>query len=143
MKRSCKDVEKLTEAEWKALDFGAMDEDEFVELVLKRVKSAPPALTDAQVKSIEEQAQIDGVTRRIALAILMRPDLSLVNSIESDREAAVAFADCLARMDGYISRMKILAEMANSVKTKMMVALATRHDMREVIAEGKRSAFSS
>jgi hypothetical protein len=58
---------------WDKLDWGALSEDEFAELMLKRMTAEPAAFTDSHLETIEKRAQADAVTRRAALLFLAKP----------------------------------------------------------------------
>lgn len=121
--------------DWDAIDWDALDEGEFAELITRRLREAPPALTQQQLDDIEKDAQAAGVTRRAVLASLTQPGAKLIDAVVDDHDTARAFADLHARIREYLDQMTLLTDLVQSARMRLMVALAQRDDMQELLDE--------
>lgn len=124
-------------AEHKAIDWNAMGPQQFANSIFAEVKGAGPSISEVQLKEIDQWASRDreGSTRRAALMVLTRPGSWLIDTVERDREAAVAFADVRRAVDGYVDGLKELTRLLESSSARIMVALCGREDAESVIAE--------
>ena len=79
-----------------------------------------------------------GLTRRMALHSLCRAGADLIDGIEKDQEIALAMAELSSNLTDYINRLKSLTEIMESAQARLLVSLAQRADMTEILgaAEG-------
>ena len=79
------------------------------------------AITEQQVKEIEEVAHRFGINRRLALVVLARSKGQLVEpSPKDDKTAQVPF-DMFEAVDAYIDHLKGMTEMAKTAKARLVV----------------------
>jgi hypothetical protein len=121
--------------DWDKIDWDALDDDEFAELIIRKVENEPPVISDDDVEAIEKQAQLDGVTRRAAMLVLTKPGKWLIDTIDTDRGFALAHAQVHASIDDYLKRQAPLLHLMERAKARISVALAWREDMDEILRE--------
>lgn len=121
--------------DWDKVEWDKLDEETLAELMLQRITEDPAVFTDEQIDAIEKRAQADGITRRAMLAFLSKPGKWALETIAQDREAAVAFADLQAQILDYLDRDKSMREFFAAANVRILIALAQREDMDEIIAE--------
>jgi hypothetical protein len=107
--------------------------------ILRKVRKAPAVFSKNEMESLESKirADADGVTRRVALAVLTQSGAKILDSIAGDREAAVGFAECSQNLTDYISRLRQLIEVMEAAQVRLLVGLARREDMHAVLHEAK------
>lgn len=124
-------------------EWGAMDPEEFAEKMVEEIAAQPATLTHSQVDAIEQRAQADGVIRRCVLAMLTKPGKHTLESALNDREAAVAYAGLQADIRDYLEhRHDELKELFEAVDARILIALAQREDMEEILKEVNREDLS-
>jgi hypothetical protein len=102
-------------------------EDQFAD----EFKAQPAQLTTEQVYEMES-AFVDnglGTVRRAALATLSRSGQQLMDSMLSDRDAALSFARSYDQIADYTRRLRSFADMMESASVRIAVALCAREDM--------------
>lgn len=109
------------------------------------LKAQPPQLTKSQSQNIDRTYLEDanGWARRMALATLTMGGGEIIERIETDREAAVLFAQTQLHIDDYVRRLDQLREILHAADMRLMVALCARDDMESVIAEAKAMVEAS
>lgn len=117
-------------------DYEKMDDDQFGDLMLARVRSAPALLNQAQVYAIESAIQGD-VNRRAAFAIASLTGEDLIEKVSADREFAVTVGDIFHRLDDVKSRYKQLLDLFETLHARLAIAVAVREDMTEILAESR------
>lgn len=117
-------------------DFDKMDPDQFGEIMLARLRAAPALLDESQVYAIESKIKGD-VTRRAAFAIASVPGADLLEKISTDREFAVAVGDVFNSLGEVKARYQQLLELFESIHARLMIAVAVRDDMEEILAESR------
>jgi hypothetical protein len=117
-------------------DFEKMDDDEFGELMVARLRAAPALLDEAQVYAIESKIQGD-VNRRAAFAIASLAGEDLIEKINADREFAVAVGGVFLDLDAMKARYQQLLELFETLHARLAIAVAVREDMEEILAESR------
>ena len=109
------------------------------EKALRRMRKAPPVFTQEEMYKLEAKIKEDGdgVTRRIALAVLAEPGAKFLEDIAGKRDYAVAIANTSECLVGYVGRLRQLTELMEATQLRMVIALANRTDMDSVIREAK------
>jgi hypothetical protein len=100
-------------------------------------REAPAVLTQDKMFSLEKAIEADreGVCRRPALTVLTKPGKHLLDEIGNDAELAAAeSAQILQALGPYTERLQSLLDMRLKSEAWLMVALATREDMNELLA---------
>ncbi|HEX7021338.1 MAG TPA: hypothetical protein VF171_00675 [Trueperaceae bacterium] len=84
-----------------------------------------PALEQGQVGEMERHAQLKahGINRRIALALLTRSKAQLAESLDSDPEAFVTFAEQRENLEGYISHLRAVLEFMECAAARLDMVL--------------------
>lgn len=100
----------------KALEVGHLDFD--------------AALTIDQVGEMERAYRADrnGITRRVALAILTRSRGQLVAGLIGDDGACEAFTNELESLHGYIEQLDAIRETMDTARARLIVALQSVAD---------------
>ena len=126
----------IPQAELQTPDLNSMDEDQFGELMLARLRAAPALLDESQMYAIENKIQGD-VTRRAAFAIASVAGADLLEKISTDREFAVAVGDVFNSLGEVKARYQQLLELFETIHVRLTVAVAVREDMEEILAESR------
>lgn len=126
----------IPQAEPQNPDLDSMDEDQFGELMLARLRAAPALLDESQVYAIESKIQGD-VTRRAAFAIASVTGADLIEKISADREFAVAVGDVFNSLDEVKARYQGLLDLFETLQARLAIAVAVREDMEEILAESR------
>lgn len=126
----------IPQAEPQTPDFDSMDEDQFGELMLARVRAAPALLDESQVYAIESKINGD-VTRRAAFALAAIAGGDLIEKISADREFAVVVGDVFNSLGEVKARYQQLLDLFESIHARLAVAVAVREDMTEILAESR------
>ncbi len=109
--------------------------------ILRDYKGPPPLMTKGTMFELDAAISADnfGVSRRTAFMFLTEPCSELIKRIRNDRESAVAAASMLDGFTRYRDCLGDLQSWMDEAQKRIGVALATREDMGEVLAEGKAS----
>lgn len=126
----------IPQAEPQTPDFDSMDEDQFGELMLERLRAAPALLDESQMYAIESKIKGD-VTRRAAFAIASLAGADLLEKVSTDREFAVAVGTVFNSLGEVIGRYQQLSELLESIHARLAVAVAVREDMEEILADSR------
>lgn len=126
----------IPQAEPQTPDFDSMDEDQFGELMLERIRAAPALLDESQVYAIESKIQGD-VTRRAAFAIASVAGADLLEKISTDRDFAVAVGGVFNSLGEVKARYQQLLELFEAIHARLAIAVAVREDMEEILAESR------
>jgi len=121
--------------EWGAPEWGQMSSEDFAESILVKLETEEAALTCEEMDIIEQFWRDDMRNRRCALVFLTKPFSEIREQIESDRGFAVCAAaamDCIEP-----DRYQTIANLLRDVQRRLMVAVACREDMEEVLEEAK------
>jgi hypothetical protein len=104
-----------------------------------KLRRSGPAITEAELDQIEltEQDPKNHMWRRAALAFLLMPCEQLFSKIDSDREAAVVFAESAQGIRDYTSSLRELARILEIASTRIELGLCKRDDYYDVLAEAK------
>jgi hypothetical protein len=78
----------------------------------------------------------DEPTRRMALAMLTETGVKTLESVR-DRKFAMAYADMLRTLGDYDKRLGQLKELMSTARARLLVALATREDMDEILVQAE------
>lgn len=113
-----------------------MDEDQFGELMLARLRAAPALLDESQVYAIESKIQGD-VTRRAAFAIASVAGDDLLEKISTDREFAGAVGSVFNSLDDVKARYQELLDLFETLQARLAIAVAVREDMEDILAESR------
>lgn len=124
----------IPQAEPQPPDFDSMDEDQFGELMLERLRAAPALLDESQMYAIESKIKGD-VTRRAAFAVASLAGADLLEKVSIDREFAVAVGAVFNSLGEAIGRYQQLSELLESIHARLAIAVAVREDMEEILAE--------
>lgn len=94
------------------------------------------ALTKDQVGEMERgyKADHNGITRRIALALLTRSKGQLVESLRGDDSTIDTFVNELENLHGYIAQLDAIRETMDAARARITIAL------QAVAGEGKATA---
>ena len=99
-----------------------------------------PFLTDDVLGEIEQDMgsnQPWGPWRRVGLAFLTRSGEQLIESVESDRDSAVAMAAAVNGTKDYAERLRELAKLMDTASTRLRMALCSRDDMEEIFQDAE------
>ncbi len=110
---------------------------EAVELYDRLQAEREPILGDGEAEAIEKFLRRNGIWRRMALAFLSRTWNETADPVRTERESALAFAAVFHALEETAGNYKRIAELMESAKARLMVALATREDMAQILAEAK------
>lgn len=111
------------------------------EKIFYQLKAAAPLITEDVLQDIEQSflSVEDRVTRRAALLVLLRPGSELIDKIERDREAAVAFAELMEGVGNYAKHLRQVTGLLHAAEGRLLIALCVREDMQSVVAEAQAS----
>jgi hypothetical protein len=117
-----------------------LSEEVFADKMLRNIRKSPALMTHEQMYEYEKGVQTDsGIARRGALAVLTQPGAKLIDGIYQDRETAVAMAAMYELISVYHKDLEGLTKLVDVALARLIVALANRTDMNEILAEGRRS----
>lgn len=107
--------------------------------MVRDLRKSPALVSVEQMEELESAITADGpgVTRRCAVSLLTRRGEELPNKVADDREFAVGCASLHHCLDGYVGSVKNLLELLKLVQARLIVALATREDLSELLVEGR------
>ncbi len=103
-------------------------------------ESIKPFLTDDVLGEIEQDMgsnQPWGPWRRVGLAFLTRSGKQLIESVEGDRDGAVAMAAAVNGTGDYAERLRELAKLMDTASTRLRMALCWRDDMEEIFQDAE------
>lgn len=126
----------IPQAEPQNPDLDTMDEDQFGDLMLARLRASPALLDKSQVYAIENNIQSDR-WRRAAFAVASATGADLIEKISADREFAVAVGDVFNSLDEVKARYQGLLDLFETLQARIAIAVAVREDMEEVLAESR------
>ncbi|MGH8227763.1 MAG: hypothetical protein ACREU3_07670 [Steroidobacteraceae bacterium] len=109
-------------------------------IVLGRLRRAKPVMSKEQMERIEAgimQGQ-DGVSRRIALAVLTAPGARLLNQIKRDRDTAMATAWAECCIEEAIPRVEYVLGWMKEAQARLLFTLAVRADMTELMEQARK-----
>jgi len=131
---------KWTPEEWAQIEANTMNDDVFADRLFQILEASPPILTREEVDIVEDGLiKGSGQMRRAALVMMTFSGADLCTKIEQDREFAVMAASVKVGMDGLGEKYHSLGDLLKKLETNLMLALCSREDMQEVIAEGEAS----
>ncbi|MDR0776764.1 MAG: hypothetical protein LBE81_09030 [Azonexus sp.] len=116
----------------------SMTNDE-IDALFAKMEAQGPLLTMENMDEIEAAWHSQRRGRRAALALLTKPWAQLCQQVIEDRDFAVTVAQVKMVADE-AEMYKGLAELMKTASTWALMALASRDDMVEVIAEAKAAA---
>jgi len=129
-----------TPEELAQIEANTMDKDVFANRLYKMLELSPPILTNQEVDIVEDELiKRNGVMRRAALIFMTFSGADLCKKIEQDREFAVMAASVRVGTSGLGNKYRDLGTLINKMGVNLMVALCSREDMEEVLAEGEAS----
>jgi hypothetical protein len=98
-----------------------------------------PALKGSDVEKIESAAMNpkNHMWRRAALGILAMPPGELFRKIETDREAAVLFAEAAQGIREYLAVERELLRVVDSAQIRVEIGLCKRDDYEEIFVDAK------
>lgn len=112
--------------------------EQFGEEMTAKVKAAPAWFTHEQMMKAEREFQANGVTRRLALSLLTKSGQELIDAVSTDRGLAVAMAEWSAQNTQYLAGLEAERKAVGHAQARVMVALAHRLDLDEVLSEARR-----
>lgn len=100
------------------------------------MEAAPAFLSHEQVYELEDEIRGDQI-RRAALALSSLTGADMLKKIESDRDFAVLASGISDEMPALQEKYRGLADILKGLQGRVLIALASREDMQQVIEEGK------
>jgi hypothetical protein len=97
-----------------------------------------PHIAEDEPGKIEDFIQGSTPTRRIALAYLARPWREIAENIRNDRDTAVTLAVAYEGIKEVAENYAIIAAMMKAAEVRLMISLAAREDMTEILTEAKK-----
>lgn len=112
-------------------------DDKFADQVIRGLRRAPVSLTKKQLFEIDRAFthQPQGVGRRIGLGVYTLSGKRLLKLIETDRQAAVAFAEAATCIEGSAEAHRTMGEELKGAAARIRVGLCVREDMDAVLKE--------
>jgi len=107
----------------------------------RRFRTQPPQMTKEQMAAIDEDCRgpAQGVDRRIMLASLTRTGAELIAAAIEDDESGETVAQMIVRIQSYERRLRQLADWAQTAHIRLMMALAGREDMQQLLKSADAS----
>lgn len=102
-------------------------------LMAEREPAIPVELLDVIERDINGTG-VHAVNRRAAMAYLATPFKKTADAIRTDRETALALAAVYFAIQGSLKSYKSLVGFMCAAEARLMVALAQREDMQEILA---------
>ncbi|MEW8548577.1 MAG: hypothetical protein AB2693_34175 [Candidatus Thiodiazotropha sp.] len=109
--------------------------------LLAKLKAEGPVFTIDDLGRFEDRLHKNAATRRAALAVLTKPFSEIQEMIENNRDFAVATADILTCTDPEL--YQATHDLLENARTRMVLLLACREDMEEIIEEAEREEAQS
>jgi len=125
-----------TDEEMRLIEADKMDEDQFADRLYEQVEASPALINMEQVDTIEKIIRTD-MFRRAALLFATSSGAEICDKILNDRDFALAAADVFQGLDGAETRYRQLADLLAAIHARLLVALAGREDMQEILDEAK------
>jgi len=105
--------------------------------LIRAARKAPALIKREDVERFERRAQQRDIGRRLMWVILSMSGKDLIEQVRTDRVYAVNMAVVADGMQRYRESNAQLNSFVDSAEARLMVALAYRKDMDEVIAEAR------
>ena len=102
--------------------------------LMAEVDAALPRNLSGQIERQFHGAGAHAVNRRVALAILAMPFKEMEGKIRDDRDAAIAFADTVWRVNDSAQTHRDVAELMEKAALRTQLALCGREDMQEILS---------
>jgi len=138
---SAKISPEWTPAELVQIADNTMDSDLFCDRIFEQLEAAPALLSKDQIYDFEDRIQKDQM-RRAAFAIATIGGKELCERIAKEREFAVLVGGLYSELESVAERYQQLTNIFSALHGRLMIALCSREDMKEVIAEGELSLFN-
>lgn len=126
----------LPQEELEQMGSNCIDEGEFADKLVETTKVSPALWSKNQMYEIEKLIQQDQM-RRVTFSFGCLTGKELLEKIESDREYAVIAAGLSNKLPEIIGKYKSLVESFEIIHSRLIVGLAVREDMLDVIEAGK------
>lgn len=129
-----------TPEEMEQIEANTIDHDIFCDRLFEQLEAAPPFFDKEEMYKLEESIQRDQM-RRASFAIASLSGKELCEKVVEDREFAVIAGGVLSELGAIKERYQQLTNIFSGLEGRLMIALCSREDMNEVIAEGKATLF--
>lgn len=116
----------------------AQTEESIIDELYRVAESEPAFLSGEHVDNLEDWLQSSSLTRRASLTLLTRSFSDLQKDVRTNQEAAKALAGVFVLQDDLINCIKTLSDCIEKSQATLMLLLAEREDMRELIDQAKR-----
>ena len=126
--------------DWDDPAWGNMSENEFYDALAVKMEGEPAILDMQGMDRIESMWKEDMRNRRCILAALLKPFSEIREGIEKDDGFAEAMAACYVRANNTAEMLETIAGLVRNAESRMMVALAHRPDMGEIVERAKAEA---
>lgn len=129
-------LEGWTQEERDLINEKGMDMNIFADRLFEIVEASPPILNREQIEDVEDAFQSGQRTRRAALLFASMTGKEMVNKAINDRDFAVIMSGIADELTNLQAMYRDMADLLGSVRARVLVALASREDMQQVIEEG-------
>lgn len=137
---SVENTKGWTPEEMEQIEANTIDHDVFCDRLFEQLEASAPLFDKEEMYEIEESIQRDQM-RRVAFAIASLSGKELCEKIVADRDFAVIAGGVLSELGAVKERYQQLMDIFSWLDGRLMIALCSREDMNEVIAEGKATLF--
>ena len=120
-----------------AINWDALDPDEFAEKITALAECKGPALTVEDMDAVERVWETHMPMRRCALAMMTKPFSWLTQKVETDRDFALTVAEVHRALSEGAGFYQMVANLMEQALAQTMLALCTREDMDALIAEAE------
>ena len=111
-------------------------DDRFAQQIYRRIMRSPALLKD--VDRAERTAQLRDWVRRATWHFMAMSGKEIISRCRKDRDFAIALALMQEHTRPYVTNLKQIIAFVEGIDARILVALACREDMSDVIAEAKR-----
>ena len=123
-----------------AINWDALDPDEFAEKITALAEHKGPALTVEDMDAVERVWETQMPMRRCALVMMTKPFAWLCEQVETDRHFALTVAEVYRALCDGAGFYQEVADLMTQTQAKMMLALCVREDMDALLAEVEAAA---
>lgn len=116
--------------EWGAPEWETMNEDDFTENILEKMKGEDAILTCKEMDIIEKFWEEDRTTRRCASIALTQPYSWLEEQIKNNTGFAEAMIELFESMD--VKKYELIANAIFDAQRRIMCAITCRDDFEEL-----------
>ena len=116
-------------------DWTSGDVRKLAEAVVEHMQEAAAVLSMDDIEAAERRLASMAELRRAALLILSSPGTQLLEQVERNRDFAIHVARIHHRLSGYPEELRGLSELLECAQARIVVALSTRVDFDQIVAE--------